>query len=297
MINGRKASFDQVSDLLKEHDQVIVDLATDPEPPGLLETWTREIREHNMADRAVVIHNNFEIREKSAVYLPVWMLAQTFYDIEPWHAARTWNWCSINGGTKYHRLETARFFYENFSASECLLTCAFNSEHAEEYIKATWADPDYAQRWLNLLPIRHPAIDTYDPNTPQVDLDRACRESCVNCVTETTMYAGFISEKTAKPLRAGQFFVLAAAAGTVQQLRSWGFDVFDDVFENHAYDLIADRRSRLQSMFDLVLRVRDRDWPAILHQYRDRLQQNQRRLASTEFRDHIMRPLRRWSKR
>lgn len=294
MIDGVRDSFDQVPDLLKDHDQVIVDLATDPAPPGAVQSWTDQIRQHALADRVVVIHNEFDVREKSAVYLPIWMLAQTFYEPEPWHTERTWNWCSINGGSKYHRLETARFLWENLDRSQCLLTCAFNPEHAAEYVDATWIDADYAQRWFNLLPLQHPALEIYDPNTPQVDLDRACRESWVNLVTETSMYSGFVSEKTAKPLRAGQFFVLAAAAGTVAQLRAWGFDVFDDVFEGHAYDTIPDRRGRLQSLFDLVLRVKDRDWAILAQQYQARLQYNQHWIVGTKFRNLIMRSFKKW---
>lgn len=290
-----EARFDQVADLLGKYDRVIVDLATNPTPLDSVKSWIDQIQQHALADRVVVLHNDFDLCAKSAVYLPVYMLLYSFYEPQPWQADRRWNWCSLNGSPKYHRLETARFIYEHFDDSECLLTCAFDNEHAAEYVDNTWIDADHAKGWLNLLPIKHPAIDSYKVSWANMDLDLACRESCVNCVTETTMYSGFVSEKTVKPLRAGQFFVLVAAAGTVAKLRAWGFDVFDDLFEGHAYDAIPDIRSRLRSLFDLVLRVRDRDWSATLQQCSDRLQQNQRRLASSEFRDHIMRDFRQWS--
>ena len=296
MVDLRNRSLDNLHDLVTHHRKIMIDMATDPVNSDMILECQDWIRTHDLADRVCVIHNQFEFKAKNTVYLPLWMLSQSFWPGKAVKAERAWNWCCVNGGTIYHRLETARFMHENFASEECFLTCAFNPDYTEQYLRNTWISAEYAQRWLNVLPIQRAEIEPYDRERPQHDVDFACENAYVNIVTETSVHHGFISEKTTKPIRAAQFFVVIAAPGTIQQLRSWGFDTFDDVFENHAYDRVETSRERMRMAFDLVLRLRHRDWQETWQQCQDRLEQNRSRLASDDFRRDIMRPLRRWAK-
>jgi hypothetical protein len=53
----------------------------------------------------------------------------------------------------------------------------------------------------------------------------------------------FVSEKTFKPIKHGQAFVVVGCRGTLQVLRELGYRVFDRVIDN-SYDLIADNTQR-----------------------------------------------------
>jgi hypothetical protein len=53
----------------------------------------------------------------------------------------------------------------------------------------------------------------------------------------------FITEKTYKPIKFGQPFLIAGCAGTLAELRCRGYDVFDDVIDNH-YDTVLDNTQR-----------------------------------------------------
>ena len=63
-------------------------------------------------------------------------------------------------------------------------------------------------------------------------------DSYLNLVTESKLdNIGFLTEKIYKPIRAGQLFLVQGPIGTINFLRSIGFDTFDDYFD-HSYDKI-----------------------------------------------------------
>lgn len=62
----------------------------------------------------------------------------------------------------------------------------------------------------------------------------------------------FITEKTFKAFAWRQLPIWFAVPGTVQKIRSVGFDVFDDVFDNHCYDTIQDQDQRFQKVFEIL---------------------------------------------
>ena len=81
--------------------------------------------------------------------------------------------------------------------------------------------------------------------------------SYCNIVLET-LYTGepFLSEKTFKPIKHAQPFVVAAPAGTLQLLRDLGYRVFDSAIDN-SYDLIADDTERWYSLFNTVQQIKN----------------------------------------
>jgi len=65
----------------------------------------------------------------------------------------------------------------------------------------------------------------------------------------------FLTEKTFKAVIQHQFPIWYGVPGLVQQVRHMGFDVFDDLFDNHLYDLIQDESQRYQQVFDLIQKI------------------------------------------
>lgn len=63
-----------------------------------------------------------------------------------------------------------------------------------------------------------------------------------------------LSEKTYKAFILGQIPLLVAPMRTIQVLREFGFDVFDDVVD-HSYDLEEDPELRIQQVIDQVERI------------------------------------------
>ena len=65
----------------------------------------------------------------------------------------------------------------------------------------------------------------------------------------------FITEKTFKALAWHQFPIWYAVPGLVDSVRKMGFDVFDDLFDNHQYDQTQDPWVRMAQVVQLVTRV------------------------------------------
>ncbi len=84
----------------------------------------------------------------------------------------------------------------------------------------------------------------------------------------------FITEKTFKALAWHQFPVWYAVPGLVNEVRKMGFDVFDDIFDGHAYDQTQDPWTRMTQVVQLVSNIckqdnlaslRKQHWNRLLH--------------------------------
>ena len=84
-------------------------------------------------------------------------------------------------------------------------------------------------------------------------------QSYWNIVLETHFDADqsggtFLTEKTFKPIKYGQPFVIAGPPGSLEQLRRQGYRVFDHVLDN-SYDLITDNTQRWCAVRDLLVEI------------------------------------------
>lgn len=68
----------------------------------------------------------------------------------------------------------------------------------------------------------------------------------------------FLTEKTFKPIKHGQPFVVVGAAGTLQALRDLGYRTFDHVIDN-SYDTETDNTRRWQKILSAIQHIRDQD--------------------------------------
>ncbi len=115
----------------------------------------------------------------------------------------------------------------------------------------------------------------------------AYQESYVNLVTETTVVSPMLSEKTFKPIVAGQLFVLIACPGAIQFLRDIGIDTFDDIID-HSYDIILDTRTRINKALEQVDLLIEKDLDATYNNIKYRLEQNSIYMRSQKFRDQFI---------
>jgi hypothetical protein len=84
----------------------------------------------------------------------------------------------------------------------------------------------------------------------------------------------FVTEKTLKSMAWYQFPIWYAVPGLVDQVRHMGFDVFDDVFDNHEYDKIQDPWVRMTQVVMLARQVCNLDLTALRKQHWQRLEKN-----------------------
>ena len=105
--------------------------------------------------------------------------------------------------------------------------------------------------------------------------DPAYTDSYINLVTETTVTPKlFVSEKTWKPIAAGQLFLVIGNPGTIAYLRGQGVDVFDDIIDHKYYDSESDWQRRILKIHELIEDLIAQDLYKINQATLERRQQN-----------------------
>jgi len=91
----------------------------------------------------------------------------------------------------------------------------------------------------------------------------------------------FLTEKTFKPIKHGQPFVVAGAPGTLQALRDLGYRVFDNVIDN-SYDLETDNTRRWQKVLQAIEQIRSQDPDRWFSSCLDDIAHNQKHFLSSK---------------
>jgi hypothetical protein len=146
---------------------------------------------------------------------------------------------SLGGKSRYHRIADYVKLREKPYFDKLLVTMNNNFDLEECKLETQiefWND-DIVEKFQSLLLTEELKRGHYQDHTI---MHPAYTDSYINYVTETSIRTTeiFCSEKTCKPFMSGQFGVWLSNPGHVEFLRTIGFDVFDDVFGGHAYDLI-----------------------------------------------------------
>jgi hypothetical protein len=122
---------------------------------------------------------------------------------------------------------------------------------------------DYLTEFVANGPYRADDLSAADHNNHSLTVLEHYANSSCNIVFETLFDAdgsggAFVSEKTFKPIKHGQPFVVAGCAGTLQLLRDLGYRVFDRVINNR-YDLIEDNTRRWFALRTAIAEIKSGD--------------------------------------
>jgi hypothetical protein len=177
---------------------------------------------------------------------------------------------SISRGTLAKRL------LSRFALDDLIMTFGTNGSDTSEDIKRmVWPQP-YP------MIVDRPMADYVFQH--RIDHDFFYRAP-VNLVVESSSQTDpdvwrsiFITEKSFKALAWHQFPLWYAVPGLVNEVRKLGFDVFDDLFDDHAYDAIQDPWVRMTQVVLLARRFCDQDLVKLRQQHWDRLVKNAQRI-------------------
>jgi hypothetical protein len=103
------------------------------------------------------------------------------------------------------------------------------------------------------LPWNFPNEQDHPMHSCWLSLFDECAESLAYVVTETVFYGRrhHLTEKTFKPIALGMPFVLASTAGSLEYLRSYGFQTFGSVIDE-SYDTVTEPTDRLAAIVELM---------------------------------------------
>jgi len=108
------------------------------------------------------------------------------------------------------------------------------------------------QKFLQAAPYFSDKVSQHERNNHANLVTKYFADSYCHIVLETHFDADqsggvFLTEKTFKPIKHGQMFFIAGAAGSLQQLRDMGYQTFDHVLDN-SYDLETNNTKRWRKL-------------------------------------------------
>jgi hypothetical protein len=276
----------------------VIDTSLDPwwVPPELDHIWQGR-------DYWVLTNESLESRPRH-IYVPLWFWQ---YSGQWRHLAplpvephRRWAVSCLNRFPRLHRYYVIRAVMSRSWRHQSLLSlgrldwdpynlCEIEIGHrAVDHVLwhdlADWADQQ-------ALPLQdHPEPHRRDFNDHSLEHPAYWDTAC-NIITETSMdSSGFVTEKTAKALAAGQLWCMVSGPDTVAQLRRLGFDTMDHAWQAHRY---LDHEQWYQRI-DALMPVLDRvvaDLPETWHATQAARQHNQAWLFGEELGRRVLQPL------
>jgi len=110
--------------------------------------------------------------------------------------------------------------------------------------------------FINMLPFAADTLNSDDHNNHTIAVNEHFSNSYLNIVIESHMDVDqsngvLLTEKTFKPIKNAQPFVIFGAKGSLQTLRDLGYNVFDDVLDN-SYDEIENTYERFMALIKIV---------------------------------------------
>ena len=207
-------------------------------------------------------------------FLPFWFLIfkYSYPTVSAADQDRSYKVSSLNGRTRYHRVENFVKLKEKPYFNQLLFTMYkdWNEKNEKRQTPKEYWNNNIVEKFNTLIPNPIPPIKTDSNENP------AYRNSYVNYVTETSILDTtiFISEKTWKPIMAGQLGIWLSNPGTVNFLKEIGFDMFDDILDNHRYDNETNLNKRIDMIHTLIDNIMSKDVAQIFHDTLTRRQAN-----------------------
>ena len=280
-------NHERVADLRK-YKAVLANCATEHwgDTKFLVNRLQDLFRQHGLQHFLILSHDpECDVADGHSMYFPFWLWqARQKKMIPPGvdHDKKFWL-SSLAGKARWFRIANYLALQHKPYRSKSITSIHGKAELSDGYQDGFVLSADEAQQW-SMIQKDVPWGKT-DAFGIEMCIDHpAWSDTYLNLVNESTVKATvFITDKTWKPIMAGQLFLSLGNQGILKELRRLGFDTYDDCID-HGYDHEPDARNRLNMIHDEL----DRIMPNVVDIYkqtRDRRMQNQARFSEPNLLD------------
>jgi hypothetical protein len=195
-------------------------------------------------------------------------------------------------GTREYRLK----FSEMIAKSQLHQSCkmGFSTHDGEIY----YTDHKFKNQnfFINDNKLQDYFFDNQTSSSASADYNNDDYQSCAIEVVLETLFDDtriHLTEKTLRPIACGHPFILASTPGSLEYLRSYGFQTFEGLI-NEEYDLINDPVERLTAIIKIMKTVTNMpsgDKFALFEKMKVIARYNQERFFSDDFQNQVIREL------
>lgn len=192
---------------------------------------------------------------------------------------RSWSGC------REYRLKFTEMVMEN-NLIDCSVMRFNPNDSGIHYVGYCYQNPRFRVQQKNWYQLEQQFALNDSSSTASADYEgNDYRSTAIEVVLETLFddTRWHLTEKTLRPIACGQPFILAATAGSLKYLHSYGFQTFDSVWDE-SYDDIKDPVARLQAIVDLMQHIKlNYSTEEILDKTKKICEHNQQRFFSQQF--------------
>ena len=156
-------------------------------------------------------------------------------------------------GTREYRIKFADLLSKHKLHQYCL-TWFSEIDNNQHYLNHTFVNPKFSTKNSN-LPFEFPSSQA-NSNSSADYVGQDYQNTRIEVVLETLFDDSrlHLTEKILRPIACGQPFILASTHGSLEYLRSYGFETFSE-FINETYDTIPDALERLEAIVAEMSRI------------------------------------------
>jgi hypothetical protein len=143
------------------------------------------------------------------------------------------------------------------------------------------------EKFIANAPYTCDMLTTNEHNDHHLHIAEHYTDSYCNIVLETHFDADgsggtFLTEKTFKPIKHGQPFVIVGPPGSLKQLRDMGYCTFDQAIDN-SYDLITNSTDRWRSILNTIQKLQQQDLSKWFESCRAEIEHNQQLFLASKY--------------
>lgn len=263
------------------------------------------------ADKAIYLTANFTDLSSSIIFFPYFFFRSNLrFKNNPRTPikSRPGLVSCLNRNSNSHRLYLYYRLLQKPYINEIMLsmhglTCPYSGEYRDLDTNLAYQTlPIEIKEKLKTINLHKEAFPGDSGNTPAIAGNPgdhswqhpAYTDYYLNIITESGIGVPFFSEKTFKPLAAGQLFLMVNGFDSIDGLRHLGFETFDTDFDNHVYDHM---RGTFVDRIDQMLLLLDSKYSNIAdiyHNNKQAIQHNQTYALSSQFTEDLLKPLRKF---
>jgi hypothetical protein len=294
-------------------DIIIVPLASHPSELVTYAHWWDRL---TLLNKPVLVLTSHPIEHTNSLYCPIWpiLYPSEYVDIiypteeQCINPNRSYMYSCLNNRftldrainlivwEKYHRVVTPEHLV-TMIYSESVIKTDPEAKEQLMLLDKTLATKDqtykniFYNKLLPYFPIEHKEAQFY--LDPFELMNSAFLDSNLNVITEHWHFTQtpFISEKSLKPILAGQFFVNTGSVGTIEAMRDLGFDTFDDIIDHSVYTDETDLLEKMEKIHQYLSDIKRRDWVELYKLTHQRRLNNRNLLISNQIKNNFSQQL------